>query len=105
VIEMIGPGIVPVRVTVLAAGVTAGGEGNVRGAGGRLPAAAPGGKLKKALSKRYDPVLVVPRAGSKTEWQVLVGREPTEESAACWRGRFGASAGKRWWCAGMSCNH
>lgn len=82
VIEMIGPGIVPVRVTVVAAGDNRRGSGNFAVQAGVFREQRRAEKLKKALSKRYDPVVVAPRAGARTEWQVLVGREPTEESAA-----------------------
>lgn len=81
-LEMIGPGIVPVRVTVLAAGDGRRGEGVFTVQAGVFKEQRRAERLKQALSKRYDPVLVVARAGSRTEWQVLVGREPTEESAA-----------------------
>lgn len=82
-IEMIGPGVVNVRVTVLAAGDgRRGGEGVFVVQAGVFRQQRRAEQLKRALGKRYDPVLVAPRSGSKTEWQVLVGREPTEESAA-----------------------
>jgi rare lipoprotein A len=80
-IEMIGPGIVNVRVTVLAAGDGKRGEGVFAVQAGVFRQQRRAEQLKRALSKRYDPVLVAPRAGSKTEWQVIVGREPTEEAA------------------------
>jgi rare lipoprotein A len=82
VIEMIGPGIVPVRVTVIAAGDNRRAAGNFAVQAGVFREQRRAEKLKKALSKRYDPVVVAPRAGTRAEWQVLVGREPTEESAA-----------------------
>lgn len=82
-IEMIGPGIGPVRLTVVAVGdgrrSTAGAFAVQAGSFRRQRQAE---SLKRALSKRYDPVVVTPRPGSRAEWQVLVGREPTEESAA-----------------------
>jgi rare lipoprotein A len=80
-LEMIGPGIVPVRVTVTAAGGGAG-AGAFAVQAGVFRQQRRAEQLKRALSKRYDPVLVAPRAGAREEWQVLVGREPTEESAA-----------------------
>lgn len=80
-LEMIGPGIVPVRVTVTAAGGGAG-SGSFAVQAGVFRQQRRAEQLKRALSKRYDPVLVAPRAGAREEWQVLVGREPTEESAA-----------------------
>ena len=82
VIEMIGPGIVPVRVTVVSAGDNRRGTGNFAVQAGVFREQRRAERLKKALSKRYDPVVVAPRAGTRAEWQVLVGRESTEESAA-----------------------
>ena len=80
-LEMIGPGIVPVRVTVTAAGGGAGSGAFAVQAGGFRPQRR-AEQLERALSKRYEPVLGAPPAGAREEWQVLVGREPTEESAA-----------------------
>lgn len=81
-IGMIGPGIVKVRLTVLATGGgRRGGAGVFAVQAGVFRQQRRAEQLKRALSKRYDPVLVAPRSGTKTEWQVLVGREPTEESA------------------------
>jgi rare lipoprotein A len=81
-VEMIGPGIVPVRVTVLAAGDGRRGEGVFAVQAGVFRQQRRAERLKQALSRRYAPVVVVARSGSRTEWQVVVGREPTEESAA-----------------------
>lgn len=81
-IEMIGPGIVPVRVTVIANGLPPAAAGVFAVQAGVFNRERRARRLKQALEKRYDPVVVAPRPGSAREWQVLVGREPTQESAA-----------------------
>lgn len=80
-IEMIGPGIVPVRVTVIANGPPPPASGVFAVQAGVFNRERRARRLKQALEKRYDPVVVVPRPGSTREWQVLVGRESTHESA------------------------
>jgi rare lipoprotein A len=37
--------------------------------------------LKAHLSRRYQPVTLVAREGARTQWRVLVGDKPTEEEA------------------------
>lgn len=37
--------------------------------------------LKDRLSRRYQPVTLVPRQGAHEQWRVLVGDKPTEEEA------------------------
>ena len=37
--------------------------------------------LKARLSRRYQPVTLVAREGARTQWRVLVGDKPTEEEA------------------------
>lgn len=37
--------------------------------------------LKAHLSRRYQPVTLVPRQGARTQWRVLVGDKPTEAEA------------------------
>lgn len=37
--------------------------------------------LKAHLSRRYQPVTLVPRQGARTQWRVLVGEKPTEAEA------------------------
>jgi rare lipoprotein A len=38
-------------------------------------------KMKDRLSRRYQPVTLVPREGAREQWRVLVGDRPTEEEA------------------------
>ena len=37
--------------------------------------------LKAHLSRKYQPVTLVAREGARTQWRVLVGDKPTEEEA------------------------
>lgn len=37
--------------------------------------------LKERLSRHYQPVTLVPREGAREQWRVLVGDKPTEEEA------------------------
>lgn len=37
--------------------------------------------LKERLSRRYQPVTLVPREGARVQWRVLVGDKPTEQEA------------------------
>ena len=37
--------------------------------------------LKERLSRRYQPVTLVPRQGARVQWRVLVGDKPTQEEA------------------------
>ncbi len=37
--------------------------------------------LKERLSRRYQPVTLVPREGARTQWRVLVGDKPSEAEA------------------------
>jgi rare lipoprotein A len=93
-IEMIGPGIVQVRMTVLAPGDGVRGEGVFAVQAGVFGQQRRAERLKETLRKRYEPVVVAPRAGSRNEWQVLVGREPTEESAAALAAQVRQVSGK-----------
>jgi rare lipoprotein A len=94
-IDMLGPGIVKVRLEVI--------DAPRRPPAGELYAVQVGAfqnrsnaeRLEKSLRKRYPHCRLVRRESSSPAWRVLVGEEPTEEAADALarelRGEFGAA--------------
>jgi rare lipoprotein A len=81
-IEMIGPGTARVKLRVE-------GYGPAREEAGSKFAAQAGAfasrenaeALKERLERKYAPVRILEREGSKAPWRVLVGEKPSEEEA------------------------
>jgi rare lipoprotein A len=79
-IEMIGPGVVPVRLTVIEPPRSAQAERYAVQVGAFVDRAN-AERLANSLGKRYEHCLLVRRDSSSPPWRVLVGSETSAEKA------------------------
>lgn len=78
-LQMIGPGLMRVRLEVEGMAALPGARYAVQV--GAFLDRARAASVERELRRRYSPVALVPREGSRTQWRVLVGSKPTEEEA------------------------
>lgn len=79
-IALIGPGVAPVRLDILA--VPAAVENWYAVQAGAFLDPGRAERLRASLERDFGPAHLVQRADSPTLWRVLVGRVPSEEAAA-----------------------
>lgn len=80
-IDMIGPGVVRVRLTVIAAGDAVPEQNLFAVQVGAFADQSRAERLRREMEKNYGAARLVLRPGDPPLWRVLVGREPTIESA------------------------
>lgn len=81
-VDMIGPGVVRVRIEVIRAPQTAtASAGRFAVQVGVFRDRNSAEQLRAGMANRYGCAAVVPRPGNPEMWRVLVGSEPTEEGA------------------------
>jgi rare lipoprotein A len=80
-IEMIGPGIVKVRMEVIAAPAISPSGGSYAVQIGAFRNRSSAERLAQSLGRRYPHCRVVSRESSSPAWRVLVGELPTDEAA------------------------
>lgn len=91
VIDMIGPGVVQVRLDILSLPTVATNWFAVQA--GAFADQQRAEKLRSSLEREYGPARLVLRPGSPTLWRVLVGREPSQEAANALVARIRAEVG------------
>jgi rare lipoprotein A len=80
-IDMIGPGIMKVKLQVIGYGPSGVAPGRYAVQVGAFTDRKRAEKLKAKLEKRFSPVELVAREGNQTQWRVLVGRRASEAEA------------------------
>ena len=80
-IDLIGPGVTQVRLDVLSAPPPAPADSLFAVQAGAFVDKSRAERLCLLLDGEYGPVRLVARAGSPSLWRVLVGSEPTEDTA------------------------
>ena len=94
VIDLIGPGVAPVRIEVIrvAAAATAGGFAVQVGAFRDRGNAE---RVRSAMAARFGTARLVLREGNPAMWRVLVGSEPTEAGASVLSDRIRRESGEK----------
>jgi rare lipoprotein A len=81
VIDMIGPGVARVRLDIISAPVVASAENWYAVQAGAFREKERAENLRASLEREYGSARLVFRGGDVALWRVLIGREPSEESA------------------------
>lgn len=79
-LDMIGPGLMKVRLEVSNAAPLEGGAHYGVQVGAFLDRRR-AERLKESLTKRYDPVRIIERMGDRSQWRVVAGDRPTTSEA------------------------
>jgi rare lipoprotein A len=82
VIDMVGPGVARVRLDIIAAPAIASAQNWYAVQAGAFREKENAEKLRAALEREYGPAQLVLRGSDAALWRVLIGREPTQQSAA-----------------------
>jgi rare lipoprotein A len=81
-IAMVGPGTAHVRLEILAQGQPPPGEPAYAVQAGVFTDKKNADRMRRKLEKLDEPVSVIEREATRTQWKVLVGRSSTPEEAA-----------------------
>jgi len=92
-IELIGPGVAPVRLDVLSAPPPAPADSLFAVQAGAFVEKSRAERLCILLDGEYGPARLVARAGSPSLWRVLIGSEPTEDAAKALASRIRREVG------------
>lgn len=80
-IDLIGPGVAPVRLAVLSVPQIPSGDNRYAVQAGAFLDKSRAERLRSMLEREYGPARLVMRGGDPPMWRVLVGNEPTESAA------------------------
>src|SRR5579872_5136775 len=92
-IDMVGPGVVEVRLDILSAPASPASLNWFAAQAGAFADKERAEKLRSSLEREYGSARLVLRPGTPTLWRVLVGREHSEQAAAVLARRVSAEAG------------
>jgi rare lipoprotein A len=92
-IELVGPGVAPVRLDILSVPATASAENWYGVQAGAFLEADRAGRLRASLERDFGPAHLVQRADSPSLWRVVVGRVPSQQAAAALAQRVRAQTG------------
>jgi rare lipoprotein A len=92
-IALIGPGVAPVRLDILSLPTTASAENWYGVQAGAFLDSDRAERLRASLEHDFGPAHLVQRAGTPSLWRVLVGRVPSEASAAALAARVREQTG------------
>jgi len=81
-IALIGPGVAPVRLDILSVPATPSGANWYAVQAGAFLDPSRAERLRASLERDFGPAHLVQRPGSPSLWRVVVGRVPSEETAA-----------------------
>jgi rare lipoprotein A len=93
VIDLIGPGVAPVRVDILSAPAEPASLNWFAVQAGAFADKDRAERLRISLQREYGPARLVLRPGSPTLWRVLVGKEPSEQAAGALARRISTEVG------------
>ncbi|HTS49271.1 MAG TPA: septal ring lytic transglycosylase RlpA family protein [Bryobacteraceae bacterium] len=92
-IDMVGPGVVEVRLDILSAPASPASLNWFAAQAGAFADKERAEKLRSSLEREYGSARLVLRPGTPTLWRVLVGREHSEQAAAVLARRVSAEVG------------
>jgi len=93
-IELIGPGVAPVRVEVIRAPETAP-LGAFAVQVGAFRSRGSAEKMRASMASQYGTAQLIERADTPNLWRVLVGSEPSEDAAAALSTRIRQETGEK----------
>ena len=92
-IDLIGPGVAPVRLDILSAPSEPASLNWFAVQAGAFADKDRAERLRSSLEPEYGPARLVLRPGTPTLWRVLVGKEPSEQAAGALARRISAQVG------------